>query len=248
MSKRHLLVDVSMLLPKQAKQGDPINWEICVLCQKYNRDVLQCPANSTKAPIGSGYKSLAEHLIKFHELGQMLLELDINRLDEGNGIEATLIAHCAKWHKSCRLKLNQTKLDRLQNKQEAKKPSTSSAVQIRGKQSTRIITDCVCFFCEKPAGLLGDLHEISTKKVDWKVRKCALALEDTELIAKLAPADMIALEAKYNTKCLLRLYDNAKQAGDRQGEPTDHLRDIAFAELVAYMEVYRLEESVNPAS
>ena len=246
MSKRHLLVDVSTSPPKQAKQGDPIDWEICVLCQSDNGDVLQCPAKSTKAPIGSGYTSLAEHLIKFHELGQMPVELDINRLDEGNGIEATLIAHRAKWHKSCRLKLNQTKLNRLQNKQEAKKPSTSSAVQTRGKQSTRIITDCVCFFCDEPAGLFGDLHEVSTKEVDWKVRKCALALEDTELIAKLAPADMIALEAKYHTKCLLRLYDNAKKAADRQGEPADHLRGIAFAELVAYMKEYRLEEGVNP--
>lgn len=101
MSKCHLLVDVSMSSPKQAKQGDPINWEICVLCQKDNGGILQCPANSTKAPIGSGYKSLAEHLSKFEELGQMLVELDINRLDEGNGIESTLIAHRAKWHKSC---------------------------------------------------------------------------------------------------------------------------------------------------
>ena len=86
MPKRHLLIDVSMSPPKQAKQGDPINWEICVLCQSDNGDVLQCPAKSTKAAIGSGYKSLA---------GQMPVELDINRLDEGNGREATLIAHRA---------------------------------------------------------------------------------------------------------------------------------------------------------
>ena len=112
----------------------------------------------------------------------------------------------------------------MQNKKETKKPSTLSAVQTREKQSTRIITDRVCFFCDKPAGLFGDLHEVSTKEVDWKVRKCALALEDTELIAKLAPADMIALEAKYHTQCLLRLYDNAKEAGDRLGEPANHLR------------------------
>ena len=65
-----------------------------------NGDVLQCPAKSTKAPIDSGYESLAEHLIKFHELGQMPVQLDINRLDEGNGIEATLIANRTNWHKS----------------------------------------------------------------------------------------------------------------------------------------------------
>ena len=45
---------------------------------------------------------------------------------------------------------------------------------------------------------------------------------------------------------MLRLYDNAKQAGDRQSEPADHLRGIAFSELVAYMEEYRKVESVNP--
>ena len=85
-------------------------------------------------PIGSGYKTLADHLIKFHELGQMPVELGINSLDEGNGIEAPLIAHHAKWHKSCRLKLNQTKLDRLQNKQPTRKASTSSGVQTLEKQ------------------------------------------------------------------------------------------------------------------
>ena len=42
-----------------------------------NGEVLQCPAKSTKAPIDSGYESLAEHLIKFHELGQMPVQLDI---------------------------------------------------------------------------------------------------------------------------------------------------------------------------
>lgn len=93
---------------------------------------------------------------------------------------------------------------RNKNKQEAKKPSTLSAVQTRGKQSTRIITDCVCFFCDKLAASFGDFHEVWTKEVDWKVRKCVLALEDTELIAKLIPTDMIALEAKHHTKCLLR--------------------------------------------
>ena len=71
-------------------------------------------------------------------------------------------------------------------------------------------------FCDESAGLFGDLHEVSTKEIDWKVRKCALVLEDTELIAKLAPVDMIALKVKYHTKCLLRLYDNAKKAADRQ--------------------------------
>ena len=58
MSKRHLLVDASTPLSKQPKQALPTDWELCVLCQDNTGDVLQYPANSTKAPIGSGYKSL----------------------------------------------------------------------------------------------------------------------------------------------------------------------------------------------
>lgn len=245
MAKRHLLVDASTTLAKQPKQAKATNWELCALCQEDTGDVLQCPVNSTKAPIGSGYKSLAEHLVKFQELGQMPIEVDMNRLDEGNGIEATLKAHSASWHKSCRLKFNQTKLERLQKKQADQNSNTSSAVHTRGSQSSVKVSDCVCFFCEKPGGLFG-LHEVSTKEVDWKVRKCALELEDTNLIAKLAPADMIALEAKYHTKCLLKLYDSAKQAGNTLADPDGHLHGIAFAELVSYMDEYRIEESVNP--
>ncbi len=43
---------------------------------------LECPARSLKAPIGSGYKSLAEHLVQFK-----MHDLDIRRLDDGDGIE-----------------------------------------------------------------------------------------------------------------------------------------------------------------
>ena len=40
------------------------------------------------------------------------MPIDLRRLDEGNGIEATLIEHKAKWHKSCHSKFNATKLVR----------------------------------------------------------------------------------------------------------------------------------------
>ena len=63
------------------------------------------------------------------------------------------------------------------------------------------------FLCSEPGGPEGIyIHNASTHNTDHDaiVRKCAIALilEDTTLLAKLEPGDMIALEAKYHRKCL----------------------------------------------
>ena len=50
-----------------------------------------------------------------------------------------------------------------------------------------------CFFCGQPSGTSG-LHEAATFQLDNRVRSCAVLLEDTELLAKLSTADMVALE------------------------------------------------------
>ena len=53
------------------------------------------------------------------------------------------------------------------------------------------LKEAKCFLCDEPAGSAG-LHNASTYDIDMKVRKCAMELEDTTLLAKLAPGDMIA--------------------------------------------------------
>ena len=54
--------------------------------------------------------------MQFQFLRHAPMGTDINRLDNGDGIEATLMRHQAFWHKTCLLKFNQTKLDRLHKK------------------------------------------------------------------------------------------------------------------------------------
>ena len=85
------------------------NWNLCVLCQLDTNASLECPARSTRPTFESGYKSLAEHLIQLQSLG-CVADIDINRLDDGDGIEAMLMRHQACWHKACQLNFNQTKL------------------------------------------------------------------------------------------------------------------------------------------
>ena len=55
----------------------------------------------------------------------------------------------------------------------------------------------ICFFCDEPASSVC-LHAACTYDIDRKVQNCALELEDTALLSKLAPGDIMALEAKYH--------------------------------------------------
>ncbi len=69
------------------------------------------------------------------------------------------------------------------------------------------------------------------------------------LLGKLSLGDMVALEAKYHSKCLLALYNHARKA---KAEP--HVADdddleiagIVFAELVMYIEEACFEASTAP--
>jgi hypothetical protein len=77
---------------------------------------LQCPANSKRHDVGAGYSTLSANIIRFSELNQLPITIDLSRLDEGNGIEATFMEHGAKWHKCCYTKFNITKLRRAEKK------------------------------------------------------------------------------------------------------------------------------------
>ena len=72
------------------------DWQQCVICQE-NREVLQCPAESKQADVGAGYKTLAENIARFRQLGCIPVTLNIERLDEGSGIEQTFVREKARW-------------------------------------------------------------------------------------------------------------------------------------------------------
>ena len=242
MAKNYALINPSI---PTSKRPCITNWKLCVLCQVDTKAPLECPARSMRSTCGSGYTLLVEHLIQFKSLGHMPVDIDIDRLDDGDGIEATLMRHQACWHKTCRLKFNQTKLDRLSKKVATEE--NSLPMQTRSSHSKVDLKDDVCLFCDKPAGSEG-LHNASTCDIDRRVRQCALELNDTALLAKLAPADMIALEAKYHTRCLAALYNRARGASSSKSGCDNHndFHSIAFAGLVTYMEDFGTDRSIAP--
>jgi hypothetical protein len=58
----------------------------------------------------SGYRTLSKNISEFAKINEMPIPLYIRRIDEGDGIEAAFIKNEAKYHESCRLMFNNTKL------------------------------------------------------------------------------------------------------------------------------------------
>ena len=100
-----------------------------------------------------------------------------------------------------------------------------------------------CFFCDKP-GI--DLHVVSSLEVDQKVRKCATALQDMNLLSKLSVGDMMALKAKYHAKCLTSIYNQVQDKQVNKEETDQEKHDLAFHRLLSHMKDERGNSSVSP--
>ena len=100
------------------------------------------------------------------------------------------------------LRYNNTMLRRAEKRKCSSSVENSRSIPCKHSRlrSSRIEEELICFFCELPAGTEG-LHEASTLQVDRRVKDSASLLEDSLLLAKLSAGDMVALEAKYHTKC-----------------------------------------------
>lgn len=248
--------------------GHSVNWDLCVLCQCIKSEALQCPNNSKRNDTGAGYKSLEESLLQFNDIGALPNSINLSELDEGSGIESTLSAHNAKWHKSCRNLYNKTKLDRAVKKNAALESGSdiSNAEHheafstdaeecnvghfTRSFSSSNIgnkFTTC-CFLCD---GSTGKLHQVTTFEVDRRVRNCAHTLQDLQLIAKISAGDLIALEGRYHVQCLLSLYRRADAVlRDEKDEFLDDSsagkHSLAFAQLVEYVAEEQLDALSAP--
>ena len=88
------------------------DWNKCLLCQEVTSEFLWCPAQSKCLDVGAGkgYSTLSLNITRFSELNELPMPIDLRRLDEGNGVEATLRKNKAKWYKFCHSKFNITKL------------------------------------------------------------------------------------------------------------------------------------------
>ena len=210
MAKVYKMMDP--LEPSTSTHCEQTDWSMCVLCQENTSEVLHCPAESKHNTQGAGYKTIANLLEGFSKAGCSPRTTNLSRLDDGESIEETFRKHKAKWHNSCRLQYNKTKLQCAEKRKRSIDAedyySNKFTRQSLAEKCTSVET---CFFCDKPE---GSLCKASTFGVDFKVRQCALKLQDKQLLAKLSTGDLIAQNAQYHLQCLVHraLYNRAKEA------------------------------------
>ena len=74
-------------------------WTKCCLCQQGKEEELKSPHANPSKRGEDGYTALAINVPLFHSLNEMPINLDPVRLDEGDGVEVTLRANNALYHK-----------------------------------------------------------------------------------------------------------------------------------------------------
>ena len=116
MSKSFQLVGIERPVTLTSTHTTQTNWKLCIICQEDKSESLTSPSKSTRKDSGSGYSSFAANLSRFSELGQLPGTLQLERLNEGCGIEAALGANNALYHQACKLKYNNTKLQRAEKR------------------------------------------------------------------------------------------------------------------------------------
>ena len=245
---RHRAIIFRMRSLSKAKEVVKTDWQQCVICQENRGEVLQCPAESKRADVEDEYKTLAENIARFRQLGCMPVTLTIERLDQGSGIEQTFVRGKARWHNSCNTKFNITKLRRAE-----KRCSTEEQSSEVSKKFTRSNTGSEtqpninrCFICVEFERWNNPLHTASTLGLDARVRKHAAVLQDQKLLAKFSAGDLVAIEAKYHNSRLTSLF-NRTRAIDTERKDDYHtlqVESIAFVELVIFVEDSQSDEDV----
>ena len=133
---------------------DDIDWTKCIICQEdVSKQPLNDPAAGASEKSGDGYKSLSSNIQAFYELKAMPLELKQTIVDLGRSMEDTFQRNQAKWHKSCYLKFNNTKLERKRKALKRRQTDTTSDT-VACKRAKRGIAftfpqNHTCFFCDQ---------------------------------------------------------------------------------------------------
>src|SRR6218665_2357236 len=242
-----------------------IDWSLCVICQKTShKQALVCPVESKLRKTGDGYLTLESDLLGFESVNALPSTVNLNLLNDGSGIGNTLRENRGRWHKSCRDALNSTKLERARKRKleeiiDATENNTvqqSVEQQAISRSCTRAFSlhsaftfDDKCFFCES-CNDTEKLWQVRTFSVDSHVRECASVQNDVHLLSKLSEGDLIAREAKYHARCLVAFYNRASRVGSADSESTGNNSvqsiNIALAELIAYIEDIRSNETIAP--
>ena len=199
------------------------NWAKCCLCQKDKKEDLKSPASNPATREKDGYHNIATNVPLFLVINSLLIALDPERLDEGNGIEETLRDNNAMYHQSCRSLFSNTKLERARKRSVCK--SAGLFGEGRSKKQRKSVSKDVCFLCDEEEKE-GVLRKASAMKLNERLNQCSRILIDGKLLALLSAGDAVAQDLMYHAKCLASLYKRVRSISyDRVLEISSQLRE-----------------------
>lgn len=251
-----------VVLASQPVIVSQIDWILCFICQCSSNEKLLCPSNSLKLDKGGGFKTFLENISEFRKLGGVPYNIDFRLKTACINSADDLLAHEAKWHKSCNLLFNTKNLKRKSklfegnlSKEEVSLPDKKICLT---NISTRSTSDCVidniCLFCNEneECTKLGFLHKVESSRLSDKIVLASEALCDNKVISKRISGDFVAIGAKYHNICLTKYFNRCRA---KNNENKDVLRSssdsekekkaVAFEELIGYMQHTRsIDDSV----
>ena len=225
-------------------EAKEIDWSKCVICNEEKTDLPKCPKNRRNSDALSVYASFLENVRKFQDLDAMPVNISFSK-----DITAEILHHNnACWHNSCRQLFTDTMLARAVNKKR-KHDSISGAIVRSSKRQSISLSGTkssysTCIFCSKKTN--EKAHECSTHNIDGRLRAMAIEMEDTELLAKLAGGDVIAIEAKYHSTCMTKYKNKYRSYIRNKNKNSDSCNERAkaraFVELVDHIEEQIMSE------
>ena len=110
--------------PDEAFETD---WSKCFLSNADTNEVLVLPEKKNPKT-GSGYTTMAKNP-EFHSMREMPIALGIRGIDDDDGIESTFVQNKARYHDSCTLKFNNTKLQHAQKGKVSQRDQTLQTLE-----------------------------------------------------------------------------------------------------------------------
>lgn len=160
------------------------------------------------------YHTISNNLFEFQKLGALPAALmkRINTASSVKELTNLLMTQNACFHKGCISLYNKQKLER---KRKSFEEPESVDVAGPSRKMTRLSTNLKnfierCFFCEKDESH-EQLHECLSIPTSNRIKTMAEELNDLKILGKLSEGGMIATEAKYHGKCILKLFNRYRK-------------------------------------
>ena len=174
-----------------------MDWSNCIVCRKSEGNLI-CPANRPNAK--QSYTDFLQIVNGFLSLDKLPTQIIIS----GKERAEDFVTNSAKWNKSCLLKFVSSKLACARERHARSIEDDPESLQRKSPRLSEVSASTShklkCIFCESSEGLL---HSCSTFNLDTQLRGMATKLQDIDLLSRISSGDLVAIDAKYHSKCML---------------------------------------------